>query len=165
MSLQMVTQGIGVQAQQEPMGGISLQYRISRGMPGATGVGAPPLRMESFTFAPIDTPHGLFRMSVDYAPSSTVTILKETTSPGPVAQVRGALACVHHAAPTLVYSHMQDICLTCLSLYLITLRRLHFQAICNCEGVRTIKITILVHAAIDILILNFSRCHLYVCCR
>ena len=36
---------------------------------------------------PIETPHGLFRMSVDFAPSSTVTILKETTSPGPVAQV------------------------------------------------------------------------------
>jgi hypothetical protein len=75
------------QAAQEK-GGISLQYRISRGMPG-TGPGraAPPPRMNHFGFTPVETPHGLFRMSVDFAPSSTVTILKETTSPGPVAQV------------------------------------------------------------------------------
>jgi hypothetical protein len=68
---------------------MSLQYRISRGMPGATGAGASPPRLDSFAFTPIETPHGVFRMSVDYAPSSTVTILKETTSPGPVAQVNG----------------------------------------------------------------------------
>ena len=75
------------QAAQE-RGGISLQYRISRGMPGTgTGRATPPLRMDHFGFTPVETPHGLFRMSVDFAPSSTVTILKETTSPGPVPQV------------------------------------------------------------------------------
>ncbi|CAL8463986.1 g3521 [Coccomyxa elongata] len=76
------------QAAQE-RGGISLQYRVSRGMPGTTGAGrGPPVpRLDHFVFTPIETPHGLFRMSVDFAPSSTVTILKETTSPGPVAQI------------------------------------------------------------------------------
>lgn len=81
----------GVQQQQaaQERGGISLQYRVSRGMPGTTGGGrGPPVpRLDHFAFTPIETPHGLFRMSVDFAPSSTVTILKETTSPGPVAQV------------------------------------------------------------------------------
>lgn len=80
------------QAQQaQEKGGISLQYRISRGMPGTTGGGAVPPRLDHFSFTPVETPHGLFRMSVDFAPSSTVTILKETTSPGPVAQVLPAI--------------------------------------------------------------------------
>ncbi len=87
--------GGAVQQQQavQERGGINLQYRISRGMPGTTGAGrGPPVpRLDHFVFTPIESPHGLFRMSVDFAPSSTVTILKETTSPGPVAQVPALL--------------------------------------------------------------------------
>jgi hypothetical protein len=74
-------------AQRERSGGITLQYRITRGLPGASNAGAPPPRMEHFAFAPVETPHGMFRMGVDFAPSSTVTILEQTTNPAPMAQV------------------------------------------------------------------------------
>ena len=73
--------------QQERGGSMALQYRISRGMPGAGSTGACPARMERFAFAPVETQHGSFRMAVDYASASTVTVLKDSTSHAPMAQV------------------------------------------------------------------------------
>ena len=66
---------------------MALQYCITRGAPGAGSVGAVPGSMGRFAFAPVETQHGSFRMAVDYAPSSAVTILKDSTSHGPTAQV------------------------------------------------------------------------------
>lgn len=77
--------------QQERGGSMALQYCITRGAPGAPGAGtACPARMEHFAFAPIDTLHGSFRLAVDYAPSSTVTVLKDSTAQAPMAQVSRA---------------------------------------------------------------------------
>ncbi len=72
---------------------MALQYCITRGAPGA-GLTCPA-RMENFAFAPIDTLHGSFRLAVDYAPSSTVTVLKDSTAHAPLAQVNRAA----HAMP------------------------------------------------------------------
>lgn len=43
--------------------------------------------MQSFRFGSVDTPYGQFRISVDYQPASTVTILEQTTSPPPLPQI------------------------------------------------------------------------------
>ena len=66
---------------------MALQYCISRGAPGAGSAGAVSGRMGHFAFAPVETQHGSFRMAVDYAPSSTITVLKDSTSHAPMAQV------------------------------------------------------------------------------
>ena len=66
---------------------MALQYCITRGAPGSGSAGACLGRMGHFAFTPIETQHGSFRMVVDYAPSSTVTILKDSTSHAPMAQV------------------------------------------------------------------------------
>ena len=68
---------------------MALQYCITRGPAGAASPGACPARMGHFAFAPIDTQHGSFRMAVDFAPSTTVTVIKDsTTTHAPMAQVQ-----------------------------------------------------------------------------
>ncbi len=58
-------------------------------MPGTVAPRAAPLppRPEHFGFTAVETSYGLFRMSVEFAHRDIVTMLKKTTSPGPVAQV------------------------------------------------------------------------------
>lgn len=73
--------------QQERGGSMALQYCITRGAPGTASVGACPARMDHFAFAPIETQYGSFRMAVDYTPSSTITVLKDSTAHAPMAQV------------------------------------------------------------------------------
>ena len=79
--------------QQERGGSMALQYCITRGAPGTASVGACPARMDHFAFAPIETQYGSFRMAVDYTPSSTITVLKDSTAHAPMAQV--LLVAVH----------------------------------------------------------------------
>lgn len=43
--------------------------------------------MHSFKFGAVETPYGQLRISVDYQPASTVTILEQTTSPPPLPQI------------------------------------------------------------------------------
>ena len=77
---------------------MALQYCISRGAPGAGSAGAVSGRMGHFAFAPVETQHGSYRMAVDYAPSSTITVLKDSTAPAPMAQVPFLKLCraLHH---------------------------------------------------------------------
>lgn len=77
---------------------MALQYCITQGAPGAGSAGAAPGRMGRFAFAPVETQHGSFRMAVDYAPSSAVTILKDRTSHAPSAQVpsRNIVRALYH---------------------------------------------------------------------
>lgn len=70
---------------------MALQYCIARGAPGAVTPGTRPPRMDHFAFAPVETLHGSFRIAVDYAPSSTVTVLKDSTAHAPMAHVRCCL--------------------------------------------------------------------------
>eukprot|EP00887_Chlorella_sp_A99_P005492 scaffold1.g5492.t1 len=63
-------------------------YRLHSTLPGRAAGAAPGMRrLQHFAFAPVDTPYGQFRASVDYQPASTVTILEQTTSPPPLPQI------------------------------------------------------------------------------
>lgn len=61
-----------------------LDYRILRqaqrgSIGGARSVDTP--RLQQFSFAPVDTPSGCFKVSVEYQPSATVHVLEQSTVP------------------------------------------------------------------------------------
>ena len=66
----------------------TIGYRLHSTLPGSSAAAAPGARrMRTFKFGGVDTPYGQFRISVDYQPPSTVTILEQTTSPPPLPQI------------------------------------------------------------------------------
>ncbi|PRW58175.1 autophagy-related 13 [Chlorella sorokiniana] len=65
----------------------TLGYRLHSTLPGRAGSAGGSRRLQSFRFGGVDTPYGQFRISVDYQPASTVTILEQTTSPPPLPQI------------------------------------------------------------------------------
>lgn len=65
----------------------TLGYRLHSTLPGRAGGAPGSRRLQSFRFGGVDTPYGQFRISVDYQPASTVTILEQTTSPPPLPQI------------------------------------------------------------------------------
>jgi len=65
----------------------TLGYRLHSTLPGRAAGASSARRLQSFRFGGVDTPYGQFRISVDYQPASTVTILEQTTSPPPLPQI------------------------------------------------------------------------------
>lgn len=65
----------------------TLGYRLHSTLPGRAGSTSGSRRLQSFRFGGVDTPYGQFRISVEYQPTSTVTILEQTTSPPSLPQI------------------------------------------------------------------------------
>lgn len=74
-------------AQRNSVNSFSIQYRISGGEPGVPTAPLASHRLKRFAFADMDMDFGTLRMSVEYCPSATVTILEQTTAPPPLPQI------------------------------------------------------------------------------
>lgn len=60
--------------------GFSMRYRVAPAASPDVRSGASG-RLQSYAFAPIETPDGTFHMAVTHQPASAVKILEKTTSP------------------------------------------------------------------------------------
>lgn len=63
--------------------------RPASSMPGSSvsSSSSKARSMQQFEFAPVETPYGKFKISVNFQPASTVTLLEQTTTPPPLPQI------------------------------------------------------------------------------